>query len=199
MRAVLKSVLPLAMAVMFIQALHLPGSASATSIGRVPPHNVEIGCLTLRELVENWNAKKIRDPSALIFPVVYSDRFGQVERDEVESFLDAMRTSEGKPDALPLKIDRVYQVHEDKVQPIYLVSLVRQVWHEKRIVEDALFNPVEVEAGYTPEWSYWLATFGSNNVRYFREVDELYPMINTLPEIPNCATGPMLMVVPSTR
>jgi hypothetical protein len=160
--------------------------APATSIATASPHDTIRGCEAIQRVIADLNAGRLRDPRSP-FPAFYSDAFGQVDAAEEAAFLHALRHSEGRPDRKPMRLYHVYWVHRDTHQPIYLVVLERQAWHETRLEIDDMLMVEEVPyPHYGVDTSYWLVKFQSNDIRSFREAPEMYPLMDDSTELKTC-------------
>ena len=166
----------------------LPATAApATSIARAPPHDAMLGCEAIKRVVGNLSAGRLKGAGDLLGPTFFSDAFGKVEAREEEAFLNSLRHSEGRPDLKPMRLYHVYRVYRDEHQPIYLVVLERQAWHETRLETDEMLITQEVrDPHYGLDTSYWLATFRSNDLWHFREAPELYPLMDESRELEGC-------------
>lgn len=178
-----RALLPLAAALAL-----LPAAASATSIGRAPPHDPRLGCEAIKRVIDNFNAGRLKAPDSVVPPFYYADAFGAVEPEEEQAFLHSLRHSQGKPDEKPMRLYHVYRVHEDEHRPIYLVVIERQTWQETRLETNDMLMTEEVhDPAYRMDMSFWLATFGSNNLWYFREAGEFYELMDDKRELKGCS------------
>jgi hypothetical protein len=169
-------------------SLLLPALAWATSITAAPPHDTRLGCAAIKGVVANLAAGRLKDPDHLLGPTFFSDAAGRVEAAEEEAFLHSLNNNEGRPDAKPIRLYHVYRLHIDKHQPTYLVVLERHAWHETRLETDEMLMDHEVrDPHYGVDTSYWLATFRSNDIWYFREAGELYDVMSDARELEGCA------------
>lgn len=169
-------------------ALLPPGAASATSVTAAAPHDPKLGCKAIKQVVANLNAGRLSDPdSPGAGPTFFSDAFGKVEESEEAAFLRSMRHSEGRPDEKPIELRDVYIVLKDKDDPIYLVTLARESWHEKRLVDDSMLGMEEVDdPHYETDTTSWLVRFMSNDLTDFREAPEIYPLWRGSRELKGC-------------
>lgn len=169
-------------------ALALPAAAGATSVTASPPHDPGLGCKAIAAVIDDLKAGRLKEAEALIGPTFFADAFGEVEEAEEQAFLHALHHNEGRPDARPMRLDGVFRVHADRHQPVYLVALEREAWHETRLETDGMLVDREVrDPHYARDISYWLATFRSNDIWYFREAGELYPLADDERELKGCA------------
>jgi hypothetical protein len=169
-------------------ALLPAGGASATSIAAARPHDPTLGCKAIKAVIARINKGRLRDPRDVsIHPNFYSDAFGEVEEKEEEAFLHGLRHSEGRRDRRPMRLYGVFTVHKDEHDPIYLVVLDREAWHETRLVMGDM-NDVEKVADphYATESSYWLVGFSSSRIRSFREAPETYRLMGAANRLENC-------------
>ena len=158
-----------------LAAAALCGAASATSIGRAPPHDPALGCASVKRMIRNFNAGRLKDPEDLIGPNFYADAFGKVDPPEEAAFLHSLRHSEGRPDRKPMGLYHAYLVHKDEHNPTWLVVLARDAWKTTRLEPNDMLMYDEVhDPHYEWDTSYWLATFQSSDIRHFREAGELY-------------------------
>jgi hypothetical protein len=162
-------------------------AAPATSIAAERPHDARQGCAAIRQLVANLNSGDLMDEVPFPGPLYYTDALGLVEAKEEESFLQAMRHSEGKPDRTPIQLAQVFLVHRHKLEPIYLVVLVRQAWHEALpFVDELTMAEDEIPAGYRVDRSHWLVTFRSNYIQFVREAGETHRLSGKARELKSC-------------
>jgi hypothetical protein len=159
-------------------ALFPAGGASATSYGPRTAHDPRLGCKAIKQVVADLNAGRLADPDSWRSgPTFYSDAFGEVEDKEEEAFVHAMRHSEGRPDEKPIRLGDVTLIHKDRHDPIYLVELDREAWHETRDVDDGMGDVQKVDdPHYATDHSYWLVSFGANEISDFREAFEMFPL-----------------------
>jgi len=98
--------------------------------------------------------------------------------------------SEGRPDSRPIRLYHAYAVDRDRRQPTYLVLLQRLAWHETSLRSNDDLNELSVERvadpHYSPDLSYWLATFDSDRIAHFREAPELYRLTSEKSELKRC-------------
>ena len=100
-----------------------------------------------------------------------------------------MRHSEGKKDAKPIELREVVLVHKDKEDPIYLVMLDREAWHETREVDlDGGMSGTETvdDPGFVTDHSYWLVSFISNGITDFREAPEMFRLWDEDASLKDC-------------
>lgn len=167
----------------------LPAAAArSTTITAAPPHDPKLGCKSIKQVIADLNAGRLRDPKRWDYgPRFYSDAFGKVEAGEEAAFLHAMRHSEGKPDSKPIRLYRVWILIRDKDDPVYLVGLERESWHEKRMVDDGMMDVQEVDdPHYERDTSSWLVSFWSNQIIDFREVPEMYRFWSKARTVKDC-------------
>jgi hypothetical protein len=167
----------------------LPATAAlATSITPAPPHDPKLGCKAIKQVIADLNAGRLRDPKLWHSgPTFFSDAFGKVETGEESAFLHFMRHSEGRPDPKPIRLYRVWTLLPDKDDPVYLVGLEREVWREKRMVDDGMMNMQEVDdPHYETDTSSWLVSFWSNRIIHFREVPEMYRFWTRAKTVKDC-------------
>lgn len=169
-------------------ALLPPAPGGATTITAAPPHDPKLGCRAIKQVIADLNAGRLREPKSWAFaPRFYSDGFGKVEEAEEAAFLHSMRHSEGKADLKPIRLYRVWTLIRDKDDPVYLVGLEREAWHEKRIVDDGMMDIREVDdPHYERETSSWLVSFWSNRIIDFREVPEMYRFWSKARPVKDC-------------
>jgi hypothetical protein len=168
-------------------ALLAPAAAPATSVTAAPPHDPKLGCKAIKRVVAGLNAGRLKDPDSWSGPTFFSDAFGKVEESEEAAFLHSMRHSEGKPDEKPIELRDVYIVLQDKDDPIYLVTLDRESWHEKRLVDDGMLGMEEVDdPHYETDSASWLVRFMGDDLTDFREAPEMYPLWRESRELKGC-------------
>ena len=157
-------------------ALLSAGAAPATSLSPTPPHDPKLGCKAIKQVVADLNAGRLRDPDASgAGPTFFSDAFGEVEEAEEAAFLQAMRHSEGKPDEKPMELRDVRIVHKDKDDPLYLVVLDRQSWHETMDVDDGMLGSQTIDyPHYATDTHFWLVRFMNDDLTDFREAPETH-------------------------
>jgi hypothetical protein len=164
-----------------------PNAASATSIASAPKHRQELACAAIDRLVANLNSGDLDANVPFPGPTVYTDALGEVGLDEEETFLAAMRNSEGKADRKPIRLDGVYKVRGDAYQPTYLIALEREVWRLQSYEDDGMLGSYAVD---NPHWqterSFWLVTFQSNHIDHVRETPELDRLAAKTAEVEGC-------------
>ena len=162
-------------------------AASATSIASAPKHRQELACAAIGQLVANLNSGDLDANVPFPGPTIYTDALGEVGLDEEETFLAAMRNSEGKADRRPIRLDGVYKVRGDDYQPTYLIALEREVWRLQSYEDDGMLGSYAVD---NPHWqttrSLWLVTFRSNHIDYVRETPELDLLAANSAEVDGC-------------
>lgn len=163
--------------------------ATATTIVAAPRHDPKRACGVIKLVVANINRGQLKSSDQLLGPRFYSDRFGEVERDEEADFIESMRFSDGKKDKVPMGIDRLDLIANDEYNPQYVVTLIRMRWQLTRLVEDDMLSIDEVD---DPHWASkrttWLVTFNSNGIWDFREVPELFRLTNRKTRVKPCDT-----------
>lgn len=152
--------------------------APATSFSDPDPHDPKLACEAIKRVVAGFNAGRLGDPDSWKpGPTFFSDSFGEVEEAEEAAFLHSMRHSEGRPDEKPIELRDVRIVHKDEDDPLYLVVLDRESWHEKRLTTDELLMPIEIDdPHFETDTNFWLVRFMSNALTDFREAPEVHTL-----------------------
>lgn len=159
----------------------------ATSIATAAPHNPNTACENVAQLVDNLNAGTPwgSDERNIVF--FYSDRFGEVERDERDAFTKHMRHSNGKRDRRNMKVASLHSLHEDERWPQYIVKLDRAVWKLTSWETDGMLMEREIDdPHWTTDFSTWLVQFRNNRIHSVREARELVSLVSNLERVKGC-------------
>lgn len=170
--------------------LLLAAPAGATSIAAAMPHDPQLACGAVRELVADLNAGKPHGDGAWRLRFYFTDAFGRVEPGELDAFARSLRESAGRPDRTPMRIVALYRLgHKDSTGQYILVT-GREQWQLKDYEDNAMLLPVEVDR---PHWAdtstTWLITFSGGTITHVREAGELDWRSVPVREVHGCRSG----------
>ena len=160
------------------RAALIPQSVQSIVVSAAP-HAQRHVCKSVTAFVKKLNLDLEQD----VFTIVYTDGLGIVDYEERANFNDYMRTSDGKRDKEPITITNVFQLKDDKFDPLNVVELLRNQWHAAREDEEDVRGRDE---GFDFEVSYWLAEFSSNHLQVMREAFWLFKIVDRDRKVKGC-------------
>lgn len=161
-------------------ALLAPGTpAAATSIAAVPPHKQARACGIVAGVLQQLAIAGRSDLASLLPGIqVTTDALGRVQSAEWDMLLAGLRTHNGKPDKVPMRLTALRRIddRDEKTVALYVARVERERWELERYTgDDGLLMPVyEPDPHYETAHHLWLVGFRGNRVVSLREADELY-------------------------
>lgn len=164
-------------AVLAIAALAPP--AAATTIVPVRPHKAERACGVLAGVLERLAIAERRDLTDLLLGMqVTTDALGRVQGSEWDALLAGLRTHNGKPDKLPMRLIALRRIDDrnEETVALYVARVERERWELQRYAgDDGMLMPIyKPDPHYETAHHTWLVGFRGNQVVSLREADELY-------------------------
>ena len=157
----------------------LASPAASTSLAAIPPHKPARTCGIVAGLFDRLAAADRGEFTRLLSGMqVTTDALGRVQPNEWDALLAGLRTHNGKPDKVPMRLIALRRIDDrnEETVALYVARVERERWELERYAgTDAMLMPV-----YNPDPHYetahhtWLVGFRGNNVVSLREADELY-------------------------